>query len=122
MEVHKKNICSIASNLLGATASPVWWCEEKIANELGLKPTATKPQRQVVTDVVTAIRSGYAGAKADGIATGWDKADLHSEDNGTNVRVVKHGKAISFDGGTLVETKGCTMWGPILAQQMKRMI
>ena len=52
--------------------------------------------------VIQSIEKGYAGERKDGYCTGFDRADLHQEKNGTNVRVVKHGRAIVFDGGTLL--------------------
>ena len=77
----KRNIAKHTSDLLGATASSVWWCKEKIANELGLKPTAGETSRQLITLLLKAIKVSYAGSKREHVSTGWPATNLHDEDN-----------------------------------------
>lgn len=103
-EYYRTDIAAITSKLLDASPSKVWWTEETVCKDLGLKPTASKGSREILTDVLVSIKRGYAGKKSDGRPTRHDMADLYEEENGTLVRVVKHGRAVSFEGGTLSDT------------------
>lgn len=98
-----RNVAKHTSDLLGAPASSVWWGEEKVASELGLKPTAGQTSRQLVTLLLKAIKVSYAGTRKEGVSTGHSAANLYAEDNGTNVRVIQHGRPIQFDGALLAD-------------------
>lgn len=77
-----------------------------MCRHLGLRATPDTGSRGVLTYVLQSIRRGHAGSKRDKVSTGRVAANLFDDDNGTNVRVIQHGRAIQFDGGTLTEEKG----------------
>lgn len=107
MEEVKRNISAISSKLLKADDSTVWWTEEVVSRALGLKATVAAGQRESLTLVLVSIKKGYSGdARRKKYSTGVLAADLNDENNGTSVRVVKHGRALYFDGGTLTELQG----------------
>jgi hypothetical protein len=60
----------------------------------------------VLTHVLQAIQRSYAGSKSNKIPTGHEAANLYDEENGTRVRVMRRGRAVVFDGGTLTEDTG----------------
>lgn len=101
MAYYDVDIAAITSKLLGAESSSVWWSEGTVGKNIGLKSTPMKGVREVLTRVLNSISKGYAGGKKDGYRTGHVMANLYDENNGTKVRVTQHGRAVSFEGGTL---------------------